>query len=501
MYSRDNGARSSKRDCYVIQFRDGSLLRDEQGRIQFRYSMSAARKLYLDLLRIGVQPPSRRPSRHRLDFFARQRAANFPQIIAAADCSETQVTPITSRFFPPSVPRPHPDLSPTDETALRLLARARQSEAARQVAHDYLLEHYPEYRERIAEAGGASRRWHQPWTPIAAGEQAPKKTIRHDQIVYIHPVTLVSTFQFRWRNPSRTAMRRQWGDTVVIVPLEQGKSEWVKSDRRGWIPIFRVPAAQPRERDRNMRYGYRSHRDVGDLITIRRGKRQVRVQVLDEDAKGQVVGDDKGRVFRITKKHHQEVLKHGPAFVDSVVKLTKDNRAFRRVAYTSSHMQLVLMSLRPGERIGGEVHKGSDEFYRVEIGEGAVVVGRRRIPLGPGDAVLVPAGLRHDIINLSPKRALKLYVLSAPPLFPPGEVKKAKPSRRDEAVPRSERFVFPSKRSADIFEYKLRSEGYSPRRMNTAVVAVRAPGDVVRTALGRSRTYARDTRIRNHRHG
>ena len=255
-------------------------------------------------------------------------------------------------------------------------------------------------------------------------------------------------------------------------------------------------------------------RDVGDLITIRRGKRQVRVQVLDEDAKGQVVGDDKGRVFRITKKHHQEVLKHGPAFVDSVVKLTKDNRAFRRVAYTSSHMQLVLMSLRPGERIGGEVHKGSDEFYRVEIGEGAVVVGRRRIPLGPGDAVLVPAGLRHDIVNLSPKRALKLYTLSAPPMFPAGEVRKYKTATsgprsgekrgarsRDESAPRSERFVFPSKRSADIFEYKLRSEGYSPRRMNTAVVVVRAPEDVVRTALGRSRTYARDTRIRNHRHG
>ena len=256
---------------------------------------------------------------------------------------------------------------------------------------------------------------------------------------------------------------------------------------------------------RSSRYG----RDVGDMITIQRGKKKVRVQVFEEDAASRVVGDEKGRLFRITKKHHAEVALRGPDFVRSVVKLTKDNRAYRRVVFTSKHLQLVVMSLRPNERIGGETHKSSDEFYRVESGEGAVVMAGRRVPLVAGDAVFIAAGTRHDIINMSDKRALKLYTILAPPFYPPNEVLHGKAtsgprsgvkrgaslgrkrSSRDDA-PVSERFLFPTKQSADIFEYRLKSEGYRPRRLSSALVVVRAPEDVVRSALTRSRTFARD---------
>lgn len=101
-------------------------------------------------------------------------------------------------------------------------------------------------------------------------------------------------------------------------------------------------------------------------------------------------------------------------FIDNLEDLTEENRAFRRVVYTGRHLQLVLMSLAPGEDIGEEVHATHDQFFRVEEGEGAVVINGVRTRIRDDDAVIVPAGARHNIINTS-HEPLKLYTLYGPP--------------------------------------------------------------------------------------
>jgi mannose-6-phosphate isomerase-like protein (cupin superfamily) len=101
-------------------------------------------------------------------------------------------------------------------------------------------------------------------------------------------------------------------------------------------------------------------------------------------------------------------------FVDDIEKLTEENDDFRRVLYTGKHLQLVLMTLRPGEEIGEEVHEDRDQFFRVEEGEGEVVIDGKRHRIEDDDAIVVPAGARHNVINTGTE-PLKLYTLYGPP--------------------------------------------------------------------------------------
>lgn len=100
-------------------------------------------------------------------------------------------------------------------------------------------------------------------------------------------------------------------------------------------------------------------------------------------------------------------------FVQDVESLATHNDEFRRVLYTATNCQLVLMALKPQEEIGAEVHK-LDQFFRVEAGSGEAVIDGLRTTISAGFAVLVPAGARHNIVNTG-KEPLKLYTLYAPP--------------------------------------------------------------------------------------
>jgi mannose-6-phosphate isomerase-like protein (cupin superfamily) len=100
-------------------------------------------------------------------------------------------------------------------------------------------------------------------------------------------------------------------------------------------------------------------------------------------------------------------------FVGDIETLALDNSAFRRVVYTAKHCQLVLMSLKPTEEIGMEVHR-LDQFFRVEEGSGEASLDGVCHPIGAGFAILVPAGTNHNIINTGAV-PLKLYTLYAPP--------------------------------------------------------------------------------------
>jgi mannose-6-phosphate isomerase-like protein (cupin superfamily) len=108
-------------------------------------------------------------------------------------------------------------------------------------------------------------------------------------------------------------------------------------------------------------------------------------------------------------------------FVGDIEKLAEDNGDFRRVIYTGTNMQLVLMSIAPGEEIGDEVHTDRDQFFRVEDGVGEVLIDGNRSKIKDDDAILVPAGARHNIRNIGNK-PLQLYTLYAPPEHRDGTV-------------------------------------------------------------------------------
>lgn len=98
----------------------------------------------------------------------------------------------------------------------------------------------------------------------------------------------------------------------------------------------------------------------------------------------------------------------------NIEKAALENNNFRKVLYTSKHSQLVLMSLKPDEEIGMEVHPDNDQFFRFESGTGKCVINDNKYEVKDGAAVVVPAGARHNVINTSGDKELKLYTIYSP---------------------------------------------------------------------------------------
>jgi len=101
-------------------------------------------------------------------------------------------------------------------------------------------------------------------------------------------------------------------------------------------------------------------------------------------------------------------------YVINIEEATKENNNFRKVLYTAKHSQLVLMSLKPGEEIGMEVHLDNDQFFRVDQGKGKVVIDGNEYEIQDGFAIVIPAGANHNVINSSDSEALKLYTIYSP---------------------------------------------------------------------------------------
>lgn len=106
--------------------------------------------------------------------------------------------------------------------------------------------------------------------------------------------------------------------------------------------------------------------------------------------------------------------------------LTEENGFFRHVLYTGNHCQLVLMSLKPGEEIGMEVHEKVDQFFRIEKGSAKFVIDGEELVAKDGDAVIVASGSEHNVINESESEDLKLYTVYSPPNHPDGTINKTK---------------------------------------------------------------------------
>jgi len=101
-------------------------------------------------------------------------------------------------------------------------------------------------------------------------------------------------------------------------------------------------------------------------------------------------------------------------YKDNIEKLTLENENFRKVLYTANHSQLVLMTLKPMEEIGLEVHEDTDQFFRFESGHGKVIIDDNIYEVSDGDAVIVPSGSNHNVINTSSDESLKLYTIYSP---------------------------------------------------------------------------------------
>jgi mannose-6-phosphate isomerase-like protein (cupin superfamily) len=118
-------------------------------------------------------------------------------------------------------------------------------------------------------------------------------------------------------------------------------------------------------------------------------------------------------------------------YVTNIERDTLANTDYRRVLFTGAHTQLVLMTLRPGEEIGREIHEEHDQFIRVESGTGIVMLAGARHELEDGVAVVIPAGTEHNVVNTSRDAPLRLYTLYSPPEHPDGTVHRTK---RDEGA-------------------------------------------------------------------
>ncbi|MGZ8900868.1 MAG: cupin domain-containing protein [Limisphaerales bacterium] len=114
-------------------------------------------------------------------------------------------------------------------------------------------------------------------------------------------------------------------------------------------------------------------------------------------------------------------------YLGPLEKQTLENENFRQVLFTAKHAQLVVMCLRPGEDIGAEVHPNIDQFFRIEQGEAKFVFDETKERTArDGDAVVVPAGTFHNVVNASKTAMLKLYTIYSPPNHPDGTVHKTK---------------------------------------------------------------------------
>lgn len=113
-------------------------------------------------------------------------------------------------------------------------------------------------------------------------------------------------------------------------------------------------------------------------------------------------------------------------FNSNIEKDTLENNNFRKVLYTGKHSQLVLMSLKPKEEIGMEVHEENDQFFRFEKGQGKCIIDGNEYDLKDGSVIIVPAGAQHNIINVSETEDLKLYTIYSPAHHKDGIIRTSK---------------------------------------------------------------------------
>lgn len=122
-------------------------------------------------------------------------------------------------------------------------------------------------------------------------------------------------------------------------------------------------------------------------------------------------------------------------FKAGIDKAAVDNSNFRKVLYTSKHSQLVLMSLKPKEEIGEETHAANDQFFRIESGHGKCVIDGHEYEIKDGDAIVIPAGAKHNVINTDSAADLKMYTIYSPAHHKDGLIRSTKKEAEAREAP------------------------------------------------------------------
>lgn len=136
--------------------------------------------------------------------------------------------------------------------------------------------------------------------------------------------------------------------------------------------------------------------------------------------------DDEGKTFSAAWRQGEWEDRELKGFSGNIDEMTLANDDFRKVVYTAAGSQIVLMSLKPKQSLGSEVHEKSDQFFRFESGNGRVEVDGTTYNVEYGSAILVPAGARHNVINTSSERSLKFFTIYSPPHHRDGVVRTTK---------------------------------------------------------------------------
>ncbi len=113
-------------------------------------------------------------------------------------------------------------------------------------------------------------------------------------------------------------------------------------------------------------------------------------------------------------------------FQSNIERDSLKNENFRKVIYSGKHLQVVLMSLKPGEEIGLETHPTTDQFFRFEGGNGKWIIDGKEYNVENGDAIVIPAGSKHNVINTDSVKELKMYTIYAPPQHKDGLINATK---------------------------------------------------------------------------
>jgi mannose-6-phosphate isomerase-like protein (cupin superfamily) len=121
-------------------------------------------------------------------------------------------------------------------------------------------------------------------------------------------------------------------------------------------------------------------------------------------------------------------------FKSNIEKDVLKNENYREVIYTGKHLQLVLMSLKPGEEIGSETHVNSDQFFRFESGKGKCIINENEYNVESGDVIIVPAGSKHNVINTDAVKELKMYTIYAIPQHKDGIIRATKKDAENNAT-------------------------------------------------------------------
>ncbi len=139
-----------------------------------------------------------------------------------------------------------------------------------------------------------------------------------------------------------------------------------------------------------------------------------------------------------TPKSNPKSNDFGPnPFVINIEKATLQNNYFRTALWTGNYLQLTLMSIKPGQDIGLEIHNDLDQFLRIEQGQGVVMMGDSRNNLDfrkrvyDNYVILIPAGKWHNLVNTG-RVPIKLYSIYAPPQHPFGTVHETKKDAEEE---------------------------------------------------------------------